>query len=412
MSVTRVRSKTRAAVNSTFLSESTAVLRELQEQLTVVLRELGGVKKSGDLERMLGLDRTLAWQLVKVSESGDPLENAPQVPSRVSIERFVEGAHGVGVASEATTPLLEAHGAFETLVQRHAGDRVCFNSMISAAGKGNQWHAKELQHRRNVFRGMSHMLGVQAGLLLRSSIVRRMPENRDAVDSSVVGGVVDLRLLWEMERINVYQSRTFRKRDDGVSYQSDIARTNLRGQQDAEGYLLSSFCSPANPTVEMVHGDSGWIYGNLMHGSVGATAESTLLFGTRYYNIPHPEGREGQFSTRLHIELPVKSYVCDELIEPGFADDWLPRVETMVGSSSSDRAAPPGIERVLPSRLEFEPMGKGPKPLKEYKQYPELIESVAEQAGIDISQYECWRLRVDYPLYGSTISAELYDPRN
>lgn len=388
------------------------MLRELQQQLTAVLRELGGIRKSGDLERMLGLDRTLAWQLVKVSESSDPLENAPQVPSRVSIERFVEGAHGVGVTVEATTPLLEAHDAFETLVQRHAGDRVCFNSMISAAGKGDQWHAKELQHRRNVFRGMSHMLGVQAGLLLRSSIVRRMPENPDAVDTRIIGGVANLRLLWEMERINVYQSRTFRKREDGVSYQSDIARTNLAGGEDAEGYLLSSFCCPSDPKVEMVPADSGWLYGNLMNGSVGATAESTLFFGTRYYNIPHPEGREGQFATRLHIEMPVKSYVCDELVEPGFADDWLSRVETMVGSSSSDRAAPPGIERLLPSRLEFEPMGKGPKPLKECRRYTELLESVAAQAGIDISQYECWRLRVDYPLYGSTISAELYDPHH
>ncbi|GAA4437437.1 hypothetical protein GCM10023155_38280 [Bremerella cremea] len=387
-----------------------AVLAELQTRLTSVMLGLGGVKKSGDLERMLGLDRTLAWQLLKVSESSQPLENAAQVPSRVSMNRFVEGAQSLGVEADTTDALLTAHEAFEDLVQRHSGDRVCFNSMISAAGQGDQWHAKELQHRRNVFRGMSHMLGVQAGMMLRSSILRKMPDNADAMEAFNVGGLIDLRLLWEMERINVYQSRTIRKADDGITYESDIARTTFDGDEEYDKHLLSSYCQPSVPQIEIVEGPNGWVYGNLLNGAVGATAESTVMFGTRYYNIPNPESRERQFGTRRYIDLPIKAYVVDELIEPGFASDWLPNVHVMVGTSLTDHRAPAGIERTLPSRLEMEFLGKGPKPIKGFRDYPQMMTEIGQNAGIDVSQYECWRLRVEYPLYGCTITSELIAP--
>lgn len=396
---------------STFLGESTEVLQQFQTPLASVLRALGGIKKSGDLERLLGLDRTLAWQLVKVAESTDPLENAANVPSRVSIERFVQGAESLGIATDLTGPLLSAHEQFESLVARHAGDRVCFNTMVSAAGKGEQWYAKELQHRRNVFRGMSHMLGIQAGMLLRSSLVRRMPDNPDMAETICIGGVAHLRLLREIDRINIYQSRVYRKLDDGVSYQSNLERTNVYGNEALDGYRLSEFCSTRDSQVEMVHGDSGWIYGNLLNGAVGATGETSQYFATRYYNIPHPERREGQFGTRVHIELPVKTYVVDEFVEPGFADQWQTNVAIMVGSSASDRAAPPSIERTLPTRAEMEYLGTGIPPLKEYPRYLEMIKAVADCAGVEISRYECWRLRVDYPLYGSTILSEFVEPR-
>ncbi|MCC9608187.1 hypothetical protein LOC68_01245 [Blastopirellula sp. JC732] len=396
-----------------FLSESAQILERLQQPLAGVMRALGGIKKSGDLERMLGLDRTLAWQLVKVAESTDPLENAANVPSRVSIERFVQGAQSLGVSSDLTTPLLAAHEQFESLVARHAGDRVCFNTMVSAAGKGEQWHAKELQHRRNVFRGMSHMLGVQAGLLLRSSFVRRLASDPDKVEAICIGGVSNLRLLRETERINIYQSRVFRQLEDGVSYHSNIERTNVYGNEEIDGYRLSDFCTSRDAQCEMIHGESGWIYGNLLNGAIGATGESSHYFGTRYYNIPHPAGREGQFATRLHIDLPVKVYIADEFIEPGFADDWIAQASAMVGSSASDRAAPPGIERTLPCRMDFECLGQGPPPaIKEFPDYPEMVRHVADHSGFDLSDYQCWRLRVEYPLYGSTIMSEFVEPRS
>lgn len=373
---------------------------------------MGGLKKSGDLERVLGLDRTLAWQLIKLSEHDAPLENAANIPSRTSLDRFVAAAHTLGVDSELTDPLIATHDRFEALVERHAGDRVCFNSMVSAAVKGDGWHSAELQHRRNVFRSMSHMLGVQAATQIRCGIVRQTPGDQSTVELLLIGGFVDLRLLWEIERVNVFQSRTYATGQDASTYRKHIRRSNILGKENLNGYLLSDYCTPEDPKIEIVHGDAGWIYGNLLNGSVGATGESTLVFGARYQNIPSPIGKEGEFGAKTFIDLPVKVYIADMLIEPGLATAWTPGVEVLIGSSSGDNPSAPGIERSLPNRLTFERLGNGPCPVKEYPDYPQLVRHVAQQASIDINHFETWRLRTDYPLYGSTLVSHLTEPNS
>ncbi|HVJ88113.1 MAG TPA: hypothetical protein VM452_20785, partial [Caulifigura sp.] len=123
--------------NSLFVTQSAAVVEQLQARLGDVLKALGNVTKSGDLERLLYLDRTLAWQLIKVAEAEIPLESAASVPSRVSMNRLVQGALALGVSDSLTRALLSAYDEFESLVERHAGDRVCFNSMVTAAVGGD-----------------------------------------------------------------------------------------------------------------------------------------------------------------------------------------------------------------------------------------------------------------------------------
>ncbi|HVJ88097.1 MAG TPA: hypothetical protein VM452_20705, partial [Caulifigura sp.] len=270
-------------------------------------------------------------------------------------------------------------------------------------------HAAELQHRRNVFRGMSHMTGVQAGALIRCGIVRRMPDDPERVELLLLGGLVDLRLLWEIERVNVFRSRTFGT-GQGPGYRKEIVRTPISDQEGLGGYLLENYCSSPAPNVEMVSGEAGWIYGNLLDGRVGATAESTMFFGVRYRHIPNPAGREGEYGARSLIDLPVKVYVADMLIEHDLAPDWTPQVQVLIGSSSSDQPSPPGIERSLPSQLDFEFLGTGPSIVKELRTYPEMVRGVAAQAGCDVSGFDCWRLRVEYPLYGSEIVSELVEP--
>ncbi|QDV30576.1 hypothetical protein Spb1_25100 [Planctopirus ephydatiae] len=410
VSTKKSRSQSVAKSPSGFMDEAAVVMSSLNHQVATILRALGGIKKAGDLERLMDLDRTLSWQLLKIAEAKVPLEAAASVPSRVSINRFIEGSRVRGVNEKLLEGLLSAYNQFETLVERHAGDRVCFNSMVSAAGARDGWHAAELQHRRNVFRGMSHMLGVQAQTLIRCGIIQKSKEQSGVVNLVMVGGLVDLRLLWEIDRVNVFRSRTVGN-GPGANHRKGIRRTNLAGTEDLGGYLLQDFCSQPAPDVEMVFGEAGWIYGNLLHGNVGATGESTLFFGVNYRNIPDPTGQEGVVGSRCVMDLPVKSYVTDLLVEPGFADDWEPNVQVLVGGSSSDQPSPPGIERNLPTQLQMENLGTGPSVIREYPGYSSMIRTIATGAGYDIDQYTCWRLRVDYPLYGCEIIGELIDPR-
>ncbi|MBA4031727.1 MAG: hypothetical protein C0478_12675 [Planctomyces sp.] len=102
--------------------------------------------------------------------------------------------------------------------------------------------------------------------------------------------------------------------------------------------------------------------------------------------------------------------MADLFVEPGFAVGWEPNVQVLVGGSSNDQPSPPGIERSLPTQMAMEHLGQGPSLIQECPGYSQLAKEAATKAGCDLSQYDCWRLRVEYPLYGCEIIGELVDP--
>ena len=155
-----------------FLVEASQAIDLLRNRISDVVSELGVFIKPAELHHALSLDRTLSRQVFKLSRSAEPMASGGLVPSEASLHRFLDAAKGRGITDEKIQGVVVAFKQFDEMVKKHAGDRVTFNSTVAGVeGVDEEWHAADLQHRRNGFRTMSHALGMQTKTRLQLFVI-------------------------------------------------------------------------------------------------------------------------------------------------------------------------------------------------------------------------------------------------
>ena len=123
---------TNAPTSATFEQDATEVLTSLKGVLKTIIAALG-VRRAVELQRALNLQHTLCWQIFKLINERSVLAAGASVPSRASITRFTTAAAKGGVPSEVIKQLSSAYDEFERLIERHAGDRTSFKSLVASA---------------------------------------------------------------------------------------------------------------------------------------------------------------------------------------------------------------------------------------------------------------------------------------
>src|SRR5215471_17592285 len=83
----------------------------------------GSVRRAADVQRALGLDKALGWQVFRLGSAADPIGAGLFVPRPAPLARVLAAARRCGVPEEAVVDAAETVAAFERLVERHAGDR-------------------------------------------------------------------------------------------------------------------------------------------------------------------------------------------------------------------------------------------------------------------------------------------------
>src|SRR4051812_6965524 len=75
-----------------FERSATMVLGQLQSSMMALVRAVARaeVRKAADVERALGMDRKLCWQVFRIATASNPLAAGANVPARVSIERLLK----------------------------------------------------------------------------------------------------------------------------------------------------------------------------------------------------------------------------------------------------------------------------------------------------------------------------------
>ncbi len=199
------------------------------------------------------------------------------VPSRASVARFADAAAGVGVSAETVGSLMAAYGGFEQLVERHAGDRTSFNSLASAVtGRQDDWLAADLQHRRNIYRGFSAVLGVRAQTKLNCSIVLGRPGTK-ACDVAFLSGLIDLRMLRPRDAFRVFGFKLRKLKDT-----PELRPMGMSG--DPASYALDALCSQPVPAMETDAGERGrqrWVVSSLVRPQPGRQGATTVMSAAR-----------------------------------------------------------------------------------------------------------------------------------
>lgn len=380
-----------------FQSEASEVLSQLQRSFSCVLATLG-IRRPVELQKLLNLHAKLSWQICKVASDTGGMLTAPSIPPRVHVSRFVEGAEACGVPAEQVRALWAAYDRFEQLVARHAGDRTSFNSLI-ASEPTDEWLAADLQHRRNMFRGECHAMGVHAQTRLTTVILE--PTGRGTECRFLaVNGYVGLRVLRPIETVRIHRFR-LRPARPGEPFEARDHRPLTIGSPDS--FLLESFSTRPLPPTQINRGQAGefqWIETALDRPEVGNLGRSTMLFGERSLL----ESPLDQINAML--SLPVEVVLVDLLVAPNLPVG-APQMSYFRGDDRVADRMPDLLPLLGDQTIVSLGHGTGNLATPDVISYPELIRGAAADLEQDIETFKVWRVRVEYPLYHSTVRLSL-----
>jgi len=398
MPLVRFQSTSSPSESASFEPEATAVLRALGASIASALAEIGFFGKPADIYRSLKLERTLSRQLYGLAAAVETVKSGGMVPSSASMERFHAAARDRGASEPKLDAVRTAYRAFEELVARHAGDRVTFNSMFSAAGGIDEdWLANDLQHRRNAFRAMSHALGLQAKTQLLTQIIRGNGRE-NGCDIISLDGFVGLRVLRPLPSVRVFGML---RPTASTAVQSPI------GDDAAESdHILREFSTSPLPAMTRVDGESSvgrYLELSLQSPAVGITGACTLMFGTYLQGLQiGPQEQLKFYSTQ---GVPVETVHFDALVEPGLCGDVLPTGRSLMGFRG--QIDDPNLIP-LQGKFDVQDLGRGPRALvtPQIPNYHEMLDATTKQVGWAIHDYRALRITAAFPLYRSTLAME------
>ncbi len=381
----------------TFRADAAGVLKDLRLGVLGVLADLPGISKPAELEKALGLDKTLSWQIFQVTSAVTALSFGTFVPSRKSIERFLHAAKGMGVNATKLRQVLNAYDDFDELIETHAGDRVTFNTMVSSAtGIDNEWLSTDLQHRRDMFRGFSHAMGLRAKTRLQLGIVADSGDGRTS-DNVLISGLVDLRVLQPLRTVQVYGTELV-----GPS-QKHGRREPLRVAADGSVLLPEFSTRPLPPLITTKEKtDAGtWIEVALDRPVIGKKGTSTLMFGEKIlHHVLSPDEPRYWNGT---VSRPFEVFLVDMLVQRGSLAGMMPKAEVFWGVNRIDQSRR-GVQPVT-GNFTCLSLGSGPDALAtpDVPNYPTMVRSATETFGWDIDDFNAFRIRIEFPIYQTSV---------
>lgn len=388
-----------------FADEAVTVMRQLRTALAgLVQARPGAMLKSRDLQKTLGIDSKLSWQVFKLAGPGDALSLAPHVPSPASMRRLLDAATEYGISKKRVQEIRDAYDKFERLVEIHAGDRTSFYSMargLYEADANDDADKTEVQHRKARFMADRHYAGAEVQTLLASFILHPGAEP-DRYD------YVPLRCRLGQRRLrpdaDVVVDRFFI-----TDYQGSVPTFNYDpldpgAVREHGAMLVRPFCSDPIPKLRMTTEPNGFTYARLDGDAVGRPSSADLVFGQVHRNAPILDEIDGRrrWHTNLQITIPANVIIVDKVIHRPSMPKWNcklavhwqgPREPFDPTTGMRDLHELPFSERVTKLTA-----GAAGAYLRESPRYLELLTTVTDRQGWRLEDFDVYRVRIEYPL--------------
>jgi hypothetical protein len=409
-----VRNVTRpVAIESTpFEVRAVEVLRELREAFLHLIESLPNpTHRAADLDKALGVSRTLGWQIHRVATSSTPLEAGVHVPGMSAVQQVLRNARAAGAPEQQVRDAARAMEAFESFVEQHAGDRTTFATMINSLA-GQDTEAIDVRTRRQMFRAASQVWGVQLKTYLACQMI--LPgERSDLLDVVAIRGLRGIRRLRSGAPFRLSTQRFFDAHEHAMRSEP-IGEEPARPPQGPK--LLKDFCTQPTPELENRY-DGRLMHTYLRETRLGNTGTLNLYFAdiSRNFEWQAPPGTAPNSQLWfVAIRKPMESLVLDTLIHKDMFDeiDWETRV-----CGSLDRLDEPDpdkfpLEETLPIKAELLDLGVGPAslPTPHVPRYREMVESVCRDIDQDSGNFHLYRCIIEYPLLLSVVSVKFLLP--
>ncbi len=393
-------------LDGAFETNAVRVLNELRGAFLGLIEGLpGGVVRAADLEKALGVSRTLGWRIHRIATAADPLEAGLRVPGSSAVYHALQRARIAGVSDDRIRRAEEAMLAFESLVERHAGDRAGFETMLgSVAGGSND--VIDLKTRRQAFRANSQIWGFQVKTYLRCSIL--LPGAApDLLDLIHIVGMRDVRRLRAGVSLPLMGQRITDNRGERLQSEGGSARS----LKDGGGpILLREFCSQPLPEIEsrVERGSTLTLLRDTPLGNAGVRTVFLASMSRGYcWNLP--EETVKQHSAAVMISKPMEMLMMDLLIHRDLFGPLSPRVRVFGSLNHLGVTEPSEFsdDDELPVRPTVQATGAGIGSIgtPHIPRYREMVDTVLGGIGWDPESFDLYRCTLEYPLLNTTVDA-------
>lgn len=395
-----------------FEGEASVAMMELRESMLSMIAGLpGATTRAVDLERCLGVSRTLGWQIHRLVTNPTPLTAGRHVPGGAAVGQVLRGARSAGVGEDVVARVEEAMNAFEALVDRHAGDRATFVTMLGSLA-GSEESPLDIKTRRQAFRHNSQIWGVQVKVSLACGIMHPGADP-SVYDMAVVRGLGDVRRLRAGAPFQVSGQRI-------VDSTRHITVAEDIGEQGAINHaggarLLAEYCSRPLPELESRIED-GCLLTYLRDAQIGNAGSRTIYLADMTRGVKwQSQGDVGNHHIRSATVLkPIEVLILDTLVYKGMFGAIHP-VARVNGTLARLGVTDPyayGEDETLPIEPDLRRLGVGTGALTtpHVPRYREMVESVLSGVGWDPSAFEVFRCVVRYPALGSMVQVRFELP--
>lgn len=398
-------------VGAPFREHAAGVMSRVRNSFAELLAALPeACARPQDLRRAMRINTKLAWQAHTIAHGGDPFLAAEHVPGAEGVNILLQAARAKGVSAEVLRRVEEAVAGFHALIQVHADSRQSLEMMLSGLTVRGRERADQ-QHRRAAFNANGYLFGVQANVQIKTDFLRLAPDSSRMMHLATLRGFMGLKRL--RPNVPCLLANSLWANMEGEAWESErrplVELTEEQRRAFGEG-AIPEFCSPSMPPVRRLQRDDGSFDFELTAGDVGNAAQVNWMMGElRSRPVGRGAGEVGEPSVpvtsgamALRLFTPCKQLIFDNFIHRDtFVAPCRPRLIVRSNLEHHDAGLPTlGHARsVLPALEEPEYLGTGPDvaAAAEVPRYSALVRSVFEKTGWDPSEFDVYRLRMQYP---------------
>lgn len=380
-----------------FAASAAEHVRAMQAALVDLLAGAGlaGARPT-KVGRELGLDKTLAWKVVRFMEDDDLAGAARHMPGSGGVEIFLTALRKRGAESSQLDAAREADRQLRDFMEQHAGDRRSFEAMLASGGRDERI---ETEARKAYYRAGSAIWGVRARVQFLMLALRPSERTEGMLDGVQVSGLIDFERLrpdvpWIIRRLRATS-------DTGKGLQFEREPLDPAGKTGPTVPLFPAYCSQPLPELQQFIGANGWVYDQIAPGPVGRSGALTCVTGEVYRDALPYRRSEDNTSAKysLMIRTPVEGVHFDLLLHNDLRH-FRP-TQTTVRGLLEDRPAggTPAAGGHLMAPFPTGQLGHPPRvQTTRIPFYPQMISEALTRAGWGGTEhFRAFRTDLDYP---------------
>ncbi|MEM1165760.1 MAG: hypothetical protein AAGI30_05650 [Planctomycetota bacterium] len=349
-----------------------------------------------DLQRVLGINKKLAWQVHRVATAQVPLNAGMCVPGVSASKQVIRAAAKNGVEKEITDRFVTATDDFHKAVERHADDRSAFELMVrSLTGEGLRGH--ELELKRSAFRVNREIYGKCCDVDFASIIVAPCAREGGTCVTSL-RGLVNLRRLRPNVSLEIAKDNFTSESPISPRLPIDAALAD-----DTQAVpLLTEFCHQPVPRISRHTTSDGLRRSFAETEGLGWASAATCFLGDVVSGIP----LSGVAGNIVHdVATPASLLIYDCLIDERLVGDVYP--ELRVIGKKADALAWPGEDDsvLIPGHEQVAAMGTGVAAVStaELPRYPEMLSYACDRLRLEADRLKLFRVSIEYPVLHSVV---------